>query len=241
MAKDVARAAEVLAKIKEERKSPNLQSTPPSAQRSSRGRRSPTIYGASVAPLAESARNRRSVYIFELPENDSGEPDMLGLPVGQHVMLSRHFQGQAVCQCPPAPRPEHNAPKTSCKHTSRTSRLSRFCPKLCNSPQCLRTLLFTFIIACTTTYPRRQCCTHPTQSAPVHRAALPTRAQKRRQSKEEQKGKGTLSHRLPSVCSSSLLRPVMAPDDEDSGTSEQPTARGHHKLVPVYVEECTLL
>ncbi|KIP03550.1 hypothetical protein PHLGIDRAFT_496512 [Phlebiopsis gigantea 11061_1 CR5-6] len=81
MEKDAQRAAEDLAKLKEERKGLVLQPD--------------TFVRATLVERKEVSHDTR-IYIFQLPKSETGEKGVLGLPVGQHVMLSIHFEDQGV-------------------------------------------------------------------------------------------------------------------------------------------------
>lgn len=106
MKKDAVRAEEELKKIKEERKGLSLQ---------------PDLFMRGILVERKEVSHDTRVYVFELPKKETGEPGVLGLPIGQHVLLSIHFQDQAVLRpytpiYPVLPR-EENGTITFCVKT----------------------------------------------------------------------------------------------------------------------------
>ncbi|GJE93762.1 molybdopterin binding oxidoreductase [Phanerochaete sordida] len=81
MEKDAVRAEKELAKLKEERKGLSLQ---------------PDLFMRGVLVERKEVSHDTRTYVFELPKKADGAPGVLGLPVGQHVLLALHFADQAV-------------------------------------------------------------------------------------------------------------------------------------------------
>ncbi|KAJ3533482.1 hypothetical protein NM688_g7276 [Phlebia brevispora] len=81
MKKDAMRAADALAKVKKEREDFALQ---------------PDLFtSATLVKKTEVSEDTR-YYVFSLPKRANGEHGLLKLPVGRHIMLSVHFDDQAV-------------------------------------------------------------------------------------------------------------------------------------------------
>ncbi|KAI9058596.1 hypothetical protein FKP32DRAFT_1761423 [Trametes sanguinea] len=108
MQDDCARAADELAKLKEERKGLSLQpdlgtvaklvkrTEVSSTLRYSPPLPSPPLPVTNVRPPALTASPVRRLYTFQLPPKHDGSPGALGLPVGQHMAVAVHFKDRAV-------------------------------------------------------------------------------------------------------------------------------------------------